>query len=273
MKIEDCVFTVFDFETTGLYPYSGDRICEAACVKWKPLKRGVRKFHSLVNPLRPISCGAYSVNGITDDMVKDSPTIDAVLPKFLSFIEGTVLVAYNAGFDLGFLEAALGDGRDVLRNHYVVDALALARRLFHGIGRYNLSNVSMSLGIDSAGEHRALADAMMTLEVFKKELAILRAEGVDTIADIVYTPGVRKQKAAALKVSDHRIRLIDEAIREEKRLNIVYRSVWNDSITKRVITPKEIRSGYDRFYVIAHCHLKGEERNFRVDGILEVEKI
>ncbi|MEI6863215.1 MAG: exonuclease domain-containing protein [Candidatus Omnitrophota bacterium] len=270
MKIEKCVFTIFDFETTGLYPYSGDRICEVACVKWQPSKRGIKKFHSLVNPGRPISYIASSINGISDDMVKDSPLIEDILPDILKFMEGSVLVAYNAGFDLGFLEAALGDKKDVLKNYYVVDALVLARRLFHGIGRYNLGNVSRSLGLNPEGEHRALADVMMTLGVLKKELALLKSEGVDTIADIVYTPRGRKEKPAALKVKDYRIKLIEEAIREEKRLSIVYRSVWNDSVTKRVITPKEIRSGYDRSYVIAHCHLKDEERNFRVDGIVDI---
>jgi len=273
MKLGKCVFTVFDFETTGLYPYSGDRICEVACVRAQVSKRTVKKFQTLVNPGRPMSYGAYSVNGITDDMVKDSPLIEDTLPKFLKFIEGSVLVAYNAGFDLGFLEAALGDKKDILKNYYVVDALVLARRLFHGIGRYNLGNVSRSLGINPEGEHRALADAMMTWKVFKKELALLNEEGVDAVSDIAYTRAPRAMKPAAIKVKDYRIRLIEEAIREEKRLNIIYKSAWNDSITERIVTPKELRSGYDRSYLIAHCHLKNEERNFRIDGIVQMEKI
>lgn len=273
MKIEKCAFTVFDFETTGLYPYSGDCICEVACVRWQPSKRGIKKFHSLVDPGRPISYGAYSVNGISDDMVRGAPSMDDILPEFLKFINGSVLVAYNAGFDLGFLEAALGDRKELLKDYYVIDALTLARRLFHGIGRYNLGNVSRSLGLDAEGEHRALADAMMTLKVFKEELKLLKSEGVDSVSDISYTRGARKSKPAALKVKDYRIKLIEEAIREEKRLSIVYRSVWNDSISKRIITPKEIKSGYDRSYLIAHCHLKDEERNFRVDGIVEMEKL
>lgn len=270
VKLQDCVFTVFDFETTGLYPYTGDRICELACVRARISGRGVKKFHSLVNPERPISSGAYSVNGITEDMVKDAPVIGDLLPGFLEFIKGSVLVAYNAGFDLGFLEAALGKRKDVLKDYYVIDALQLARRAFKGIGRYNLGNVSRSLGIEAEGEHRALADAVMTWKVFKREIAILKAEGIDTVADIAYTRTAPKERPSALKVKDYRIKMIEEAIREEKRLNIVYRSVWSDSITRRTITPKEIRSGYDRSYVIAHCHMKDEERNFRVDGIMEV---
>jgi DNA polymerase III epsilon subunit family exonuclease len=273
MKLKDCAFTVFDFETTGLYPYTGDRICEVACVRGHPSKRWVKKFHSLVNPGRPISYGAFAVNGITDDMVKDSPLIEEVLPRFLDFIKGSVLVAYNAGFDLGFLEAALGSRSAALKDYYVIDALALARRTIPGIGRYNLGNVSRSLGIDSEGEHRALADALMTWKVFKKELAILDKDGVTTVKEVAYVRGAPKERPPALKVKDYKVKLIEEAIRQQKSLNIVYRSVWGDSVTRRMITPREIRSGYDRSYVIAHCHLKDAERNFRVDGIIEVEKI
>jgi len=111
---------------------------------------------------------------------------------------------------------------------------------------------------------------MMTWKIFRKELALLKREGVDTVADIAYTRTPRKAAPAAIKVKDYRIRLIEEAIKEEKRLNIIYKSVWNDSITERVVTPKEVRSGYDRSYLIAHCHMKNEERNFRIDGIVEI---
>jgi DNA polymerase III epsilon subunit family exonuclease len=272
MKIDKCVFTVFDFETTGLYPYTGDRICEVACVRARTSGRAVKRFHTLVDPGRPISYGAYSVNGITDEMVRGAPSIEEVLPRLLKFMEGSVLVAYNAGFDLGFLEAALGSRKEALKDYYVIDALALARKTFAGLGRYNLGSVSRSLGFSAEGEHRALADAVMTWEVFKRELEILKEGGIDTVEDIAYARRAPKARPAALKVKDYRIKLIEEAIKQERRLNIVYRSVWSDSVTRRTITPKEIRSGYDRSYVVAHCHLKGEERNFRVDGIMEVEE-
>ena len=68
-----------------------------------------------MDPGRPISYGAFSVNGITDTMLAGKPAIDKVLPGFLKFAEGSVLVAYNAGFDLGFLESAMGEDKAVLR--------------------------------------------------------------------------------------------------------------------------------------------------------------
>jgi len=269
MRLDKATFTVFDVETTGLYPYSGDRICEIGAVKAMFGSRETKKFHSMINPGRPISYGAFRVNGITDEMVMGAPTIYEILPSFLKFIEGSVLVAYNAGFDLGFLECALRNKKDVLNDYYVIDALRLARRLFPSAGRFSLSCVSQSLGIDTEGGHRALSDAVMTWKVFGKELKLLMEDGIREVEELAKA---QVKKSSIAVVGDYKLKLIEEAIREEKRLNITYRSVWDNRITKRVITPKEIQSGYDKSYVVAHCHLRNDERNFRLDCILEAEE-
>ena len=192
-----------------------------------------------------------------------------ILQGFISFIKGSVLVAYNAGFDLGFLESALGEDKDILADYSVIDALTLARRIFPEIRRYGLANVARTLGISASGKsHRAMADSIMTMEVFRKELKILIEQGIEDVEDIAK---IQKMKTVSIKkVKDYRLSLIEEAIREEKKLNITYRSSWTNQTTKRVITPKRIQKGYDRFYVIAHCHLKNDERNFRLDGILDL---
>lgn len=268
MRLDKAVFVVFDVETTGLYPYSGDKICEIGALR---VERGARikKFHSLINPERPISYSAFSVNGITDEMVQNKPTIEEIMPDFLDFIKGSVLVAYNAGFDLGFIECALGGKTKVLKDYYVIDALILARRLFPGIGRYNLGSVCASLGISQSGEHRALSDATMTWSVFKKELDMLSSEGINSVEDIAR---IRKKKeVSAGTVKEYKVKLIEEAIRRQKKLDITYHSVWNGMVTKRIITPKELRHGYDKSYIIAHCHLKNAERNFRLDCIVEAK--
>jgi len=268
MPLKNTTFTIFDFETTGLYPYSGDKICEIGAIRMEPGGGKQIRFHSMVDPERAVSDGAFAVNGITENMLKGAPTIDQILPDFIKFIEKSVLVAYNAGFDLGFLEYALGEDKSILNDYAVVDALVLARRLFPGIGRYNLANVARSLGIRSSSrEHRAMSDANMTLRIFQKELDILLSYGARSVEDIARVRGPAPVKT----VKDYRHRLIEKAIREQKKLNITYRSIWSNRITKRTITPKEIQRGYDKSYVIAHCHTKGAERNFRLDGILEAE--
>lgn len=271
MRLDRTQFTVFDVETTGLYPYSGDKICEIAAVRISPGSNRLKKFQSLVNPERPISYGAFSVNGITDDMVKDKPAIDQVLPHFLKFIKGSVLVAYNAGFDLGFVESALGKDKSLLADYLIIDALTLARRLFRNVGRYNLGLLSESLGINSDEEHRAMADVVMTMKVFKKELRLLSAEGVENVEDILYT---RSRTGAPIKkVKDYKLKLIEDAIREEKKLNITYRSAWSNIVTSRIVTPVQLQKGYDRSYLVAYCHIKNAERNFRVDCITEINLV
>lgn len=271
MLLEKATFTVFDFETTGLYPYTGDKICEIGAVRFGISSRKPKSFQSLIDPKRYISPGAFRVNGITNAMVRGKPEIAEILPEFLQFIEGSVLVAYNAGFDLGFLEAALGDNAKILENYYIVDALRLARQLFPGIGRYRLGYVADSLNIKIGQEHRALADATMTYKIFKKELAILKRQGVDTVEGVERFQ-LRKTSAPA-HVKDYKVAMIEAAIREEKKLNIAYKSSWSSTATDRIVTPKSLHSGYDRSYLVAHCHLRGEERTFRLDCITRIDVI
>lgn len=271
MEIRKARFAIFDFETTGLYPYGGDRICEIGAIKAGFGLNEPKKFHRLVDPKRPLSYGACRVNGLNDEMLRGQPTITEALPEFLKFIEGCVLVAYNAGFDLGFLENELGDNRSILSNYVIIDALALARRLFPSTPRFNLGYVAETLGIDSSNTHRAMKDAFLTWKIFERELAILRETGILTVEDIAHS---RKVPRIAVKnVKDCRMELIEDAIFRQAKLNIIYRSAWNNNVTKREITPITLQKGYDRTYLLAHCHMRGEERNFRVDCIIEAKPV
>jgi DNA polymerase-3 subunit epsilon len=267
MLIEDASFTVFDFETTGLYPYSGDRICEIGAVRIDP-EGNEHFFETLVDPEREVSPGAFSVNGITRSMVAGKPLIKDVVDELLLFMKGSVLVAYNAGFDLGFLESALGERKEVLRGMKTIDVLKLARRLFPGVARYRLSSVAEHLGIDTAGGHRAMADAKMTLEVFKKIMAILKARDIFTVEEIAEPS---KMKASEEKELNGVIGVIREALSRKSAISITYKSTWDNSVTSRDVTPIELKQGYDRTYLTAFCHLKNAERNFRLDCIIQAK--
>jgi DNA polymerase-3 subunit epsilon len=155
-RVVDGPYIAIDVETTGIEPAEGHRICEVALLKFL---RGdvIDSLVSLVNPLRPISPGASSINGITDRMVAAAPLFGDLFPRILAFIENDVLVFHNAPFDLSFLrtEARLAGGE--WPGNPVVDTLRLARRT----GRFrnhSLSSICRELGI---GEnfHRAQADA------------------------------------------------------------------------------------------------------------------
>ena len=264
MRLDEATYTIFDVETTGLYPYAGDKICEIGAVKLRPDGKQ-ETFHVMVDPERSISLGAFKVNQIIPEMLAGQPKIEEVITDFLEFMNGTVLVAYNAGFDLGFIEKALGYRDYVLRDFHTIDALKLARKLFPGQTKYNLGRLSESLGISTDGEHRALSDAVMTTKIFQKELDILKESNVVNVEEVM-EPALTRGENIELYDRDILERL-ESAIQDKGRLKITYKSIWNNKVTDRVIAPRKIKKGYDKLYVIAYCHLREEERNFRLDCI------
>lgn len=267
MRFDEAVFTVVDVETTGLFPYSGDKICEIGALRVEP-DGSTSRFETLVDPEKDISPEAFSVNGITPEMLRGQSKIDEVLPEFMDFIKGSVLVAYNAPFDLGFIECALGEDRAVLSGFQAIDALRLARRLFTDLTRYNLTTVARSLHIYPDAEHRAMADVMTTWQVFEMELETLRQKGIENIEDIAYHILVNKVPSASpqgMTVAS----LLRSAIRSGNPVCIKYRSIWEERVTQRTITPLSIHDGFESPYVVAYCHLRKAQRTFHLSGIVE----
>lgn len=263
MKLKDATFTVLDVETTGLYPHYGDKICEIGALRVSPDGRQ-KKFEVLIDPEKPISPGAFAVNRITEDMLKDKPKVHEVMDRFMDFIEDSVIVAYNAKFDIGFIEAALGERSEILSGARVVDALKLARGLFPSLKKYNLMSVAESLDVHPEVEHRAMADVITTWKVFQKELEILEEKGtreVDEIAQ-VYVKKDSQTEAANESIETR----VLSAINQKAPIKIKYRSLWDNKTTVRTITPVAIREAY----VVAYCHLRQANRNFRMDCIVDV---
>src|SRR3989338_1007572 len=177
-NINEVEFTIFDTETTGLEPASGDRIVEIAGIRFKGKER-IAEFQTLVNPGRPISEAAFAVNKITQDMLKDAPLIKDAMPRFLEFTGKSCLCSYNAGFDLEFINNELKlIGAGALEGIVVVDVLKMARRLLPALERYALWFVADKLGIKVRQEHRAFSDVELTLQVFNKLKEILQAKGI-----------------------------------------------------------------------------------------------
>ena len=161
-------YVVFDVETTGLSAVH-DVIIELGAVKVKDGKI-IDKFSSFANPHRPLSKHIVELTHITDDMLKDAPEVDDVVADFLEFIEGTVLVAHNARFDMGFLQEAVKRiGKEPVKNP-VLDTLELARMLFPEMRNHRLNTLSDKLGIKLEQHHRAIYDAEATGHVMWKML-------------------------------------------------------------------------------------------------------
>jgi DNA polymerase-3 subunit epsilon len=167
---QEADFTAFDIETTGL-DNRRDSIVEIGAVRFN--KQGIiDRFSQLCDPGFPMPAAAGKVNNITDEMLAGQPPIQEVLPAFLRFATGSIVVAHNAPFDCGFVNRSLSRLCDDGYVNYptlpnpVADTLLLARRLLPGRSHYNLQDIAASLGFKAEAAHRAFDDARLCMELF-----------------------------------------------------------------------------------------------------------
>jgi DNA polymerase III epsilon subunit family exonuclease len=268
-NLDEIEFIIFDTETTGLSPETGDRIVELAAVRVKGEKRlGV--FQSLVDPKRPISEAAFQVNHISSQMLVGAPVIEEVMPKFMEFVEGSCLCSYNASFDMAFLNNELKiSGGSFPSNTYVADVLKMAKRLLPGLERYALWSVLENLGIRQQQEHRALSDVELTLQVFHIFKEMLRTKEIFDFRNFL---GLFSLPSAELEdINNQKISQIQEAIDSKMKLKIKYLAVSNALVSEREVLPKEVRQEKNHKYLVGYCCMRNEERSFRIDGIVSLE--
>jgi DNA polymerase-3 subunit epsilon len=183
-------FVVVDLETTGGSP-EGSRITEFGAVKVRAGEL-LGEFASLVDPCTAIPASISALTGITRAMVEGRPPVEAVLPSFLEFCRGATLVAHNARFDVGFLNANLARLDYPGLANPVVCTASLARRLVRDEVRdCRLATLAQFFRTRTRPVHRALADARATVEVFHGLLERAGSFGVVTLEDLVGFAKVR----------------------------------------------------------------------------------
>ncbi|MDZ5697406.1 DNA polymerase III subunit epsilon [Chelativorans sp. M5D2P16] len=159
---------IFDTETTGLDSRE-DRVIELGCVELDNRFPTGRTLHLFINPEgRPVHPDAHAVHGISDADLADKPTFAEILEDFLAFIEDAKLIAHNANFDIGFINAEFDRlGQPFVDPARVVDTLAIARRK-HPMGPNSLDALCRRYGIDNSRrtKHGALLDAELLAEVY-----------------------------------------------------------------------------------------------------------
>ena len=179
-------YVVFDTETTGLLPDSGDKIVQLAAVRIVNGRRvEAERFDTLVNPARDIPAASTRIHGITDDMVATAPHIEVAARRFHDFSDGAVLVAHNAGFDMAFLrrlERRIGFRFD----QPVLDTVLLSALVFGDGENHSLDALAARLAISLPEEirHTAIGDASATAEALLKLLRALQARGLHTYGDL-----------------------------------------------------------------------------------------
>ncbi len=260
-------YAVIDLETTGLRAALGDAICEIAVLRVQE-GRVHRSYHTLIDPGRPISPEAYAVNRITEDMLRGAPTFAQVADRVLAELRGAVLVAHNAPFDLSFLVAALQEVPRPIPNNPVLDTLAIARNCY-GFPSNSLYAIAADLGIAREARHRARDDAWTTwkiLEFFCRDLQLRR--GIGTVGQLVHLQGgpIRWPEGPDLNELPE---VLVEALERRRLLFLRYCSS-SGLVTERAVEPLRVGMYQGTVYLVARCLLRGEQRTFRLDRVLEM---
>ena len=214
---------VFDTETTGLDRLE-DRIIEIGGVELVNRFPTGRTFHVYINPQgRAVHAEALAVHGISNEQLADKPTFPEIANDFLDFFDGAKLIAHNATFDIGFINAELERiGQPPIPNERIVDTLALARRR-HPMGPNSLDALCRRYGIDNShrSKHGALLDSELLAEVYieligGKQAALM----LDSIALPAAGDGVAEATAVALSVRPSPLppRLTDAELAAHARL-------------------------------------------------------
>jgi DNA polymerase-3 subunit epsilon len=175
---------VFDTETTGLNPASGDRMVEIGCIEIVNRVETGRHYHCYFNPQRDVPFEAEAVHGLSTIFLSDKPFFPDKVDELLKFIEDAPLVAHNASFDFGFLNFELQKcGRPAVSMHRMVDTLTLARSKHPG-AKHSLDALCVRFGIDRSHrvKHGALLDAQLLAQVYV-ELTGGRQIGLGLVAD------------------------------------------------------------------------------------------
>ena len=169
-RMANITFVIFDTETTGFSP-AKDRLVELGAVKVRNGKKIGEKTW-LINPQRYIPYYVQNVHHITPDMVKDRPTFAQIYPEFLEFIDGSVLIAHNAPFDVRFISAEAGRNGMPAPKNAVLDSLVLFRTWYPDLPSHRVEDLINLFDISTDGlqEHRATDDSLFVYYAIQKEM-------------------------------------------------------------------------------------------------------
>lgn len=164
-KDKETNFVAIDVETTGLSPVYNELI-EISAIKYEKAKKK-DTFSTLIKPKKEISDTITNITGITNEMVKNAPNIEQVMPKLIDFIGEYPIVAHNANFDYSFLQ---NNSQKSFSKNKVIDTVAISRKMLPSLPNHKLNTVSKYIGIEEDGFHRAEFDCECCAKIYIKYL-------------------------------------------------------------------------------------------------------
>lgn len=200
---------IFDTETTGFDPLTGDRLIEIGLVEMVNRSLTGSNYHAYVNPERDVPESAFKIHGLSTEFLKDKPVFSDVMDEFLAYVgDDSVLVAHNAEFDMRFINWELENaGKPVLHTKRFIDTLAIARTKFPGAAN-SLDALCKRFGVNNTHRtlHGALLDAEILADVYI-ELLGGRQAGLDlAVEKTVVAAGPKKERQKrSFPVSDEEL--------------------------------------------------------------------
>jgi len=185
LKLTEETYVVFDLETTGLYPNSGDSIIEIGAVKIKDGKI-IDRYDELINPFKDLSEEIIKITGINNEMLKEKRSEKECLKDFMAWVGTLPMVAHNAKFDISFIEKAFDKYNFGKLENIVIDTLGLSRYLESSERYHNLATLVKRYNIpwDEDKHHRADYDSEGTALIFDKMLRKLELNNFKTLKDL-----------------------------------------------------------------------------------------
>jgi DNA polymerase-3 subunit epsilon len=223
---------VLDTETTGLDPYQGHRLLEIGCIELVNRFPTGQTFHRYLNPQRDIPAEAFAVHGLSLDFLKNKSLFADIAAELMDFIGDAPLVAHNASFDLGFLNAELERVKlPAVSRDRLVDTLLLARRKYPG-GSNRLDDLCQRFGIDNSRrtKHGALLDAELLAEVYLELIGARQAQL--GLVSATLTPAAATQSSRVIRVRPFALppRLSDDERAAHRALvaSLGSKAIWNE---------------------------------------------
>lgn len=260
--LSNCRFAFIDIETTGLSPWFGDRICEIGIILTEG-KRIKQRLQLLINPQRALSPAAASTNRLDEATLALAPTFPQVLPQIEALLKDAVVVCHNAAFDMQFLDDEYRRAGYELQLPNLIDTLLIAKNHFE-FESLSLTNIAAKFHIQNPDAYRALADALTDKNIFFAMMEILLENGSQLNDFIgIYNSPAWPKDGIRLPIT------LSELIFSGKNLLLRYADK-NGEYSSREITPIDVQGLSDYIYLRAYCHLRREERTFRLDRIVEL---
>lgn len=165
MQAKEDTFVAIDVETTGLSPFANELI-EVSAIKYKGSKK-LDTFSTLIKPKVQIPYYITRITGITNDMVKNAPMVEEVMPALIDFVGDLNIVAHNANFDYKFIQNYSGDS---FSKNKVIDTVPIGRKLYPGLPNHKLGTIAKHIGITEDGFHRAEFDCECCAKIYMEYL-------------------------------------------------------------------------------------------------------